>query len=119
MLAGRVQKKSTINTDGAASMEEGAAAKAANSGGSGSGFKATAEKTSFSAWYESWLEKAPVVTKMVTGAILWGLGDVVAQVSSPLATMTTGGLNLKCLQMLELVTACGQSVSRRRDVTRN
>lgn len=86
-LAGRVQKKSTITTDGAASMEAdaalaeaGAAAKAANSG-SGSGSKATAGKTSFAAWYESWLEKAPVVTKMVSGSILWGLGDVVAQVS--------------------------------------
>lgn len=36
-------------------------------------------KTGFVAWYESHLEVAPVRTKAVTGMILWGLGDIVAQ----------------------------------------
>mmetsp|Transcript_8227 Transcript_8227/g.15496 ORF Transcript_8227/g.15496 Transcript_8227/m.15496 type:complete len:310 (-) Transcript_8227:58-987(-) len=31
-------------------------------------------------WYENHLENRPVTTKAVTGSILWGLGDVVAQV---------------------------------------
>eukprot|EP00934_Nitzschia_sp_Nitz4_P003384 Nitzschia sp. Nitz4//scaffold92_size79448//25933//35941//NITZ4_005388-RA/size79448-processed-gene-0.72-mRNA-1//-1//CDS//3329560177//3374//frame0 len=35
---------------------------------------------SFVQWYESHLEKNPIATKMVTGSILWGLGDFVAQV---------------------------------------
>eukprot|EP00567_Pseudictyota_dubia_P010579 CAMPEP_0197446344 /NCGR_PEP_ID=MMETSP1175-20131217/11312_1 /TAXON_ID=1003142 /ORGANISM="Triceratium dubium, Strain CCMP147" /LENGTH=294 /DNA_ID=CAMNT_0042977441 /DNA_START=112 /DNA_END=999 /DNA_ORIENTATION=+ len=34
----------------------------------------------FLAWYESHLQSRPIPTKMVTGAFLWGLGDVVAQV---------------------------------------
>jgi protein Mpv17 len=34
----------------------------------------------FVAWYESHLNARPVATKAVTGSILWGLGDFVAQV---------------------------------------
>ena len=42
--------------------------------------KATAEtKAGFLAWYEGHLEARPVVTKMITGSILWGLGDAVGQ----------------------------------------
>ena len=37
-------------------------------------------KKSFMEWYEEQLSARPVFTKMVTGAFLWGLGDVVAQV---------------------------------------
>lgn len=33
----------------------------------------------FLQWYEGHLEASPVKTKMVTGGILWGLGDLVAQ----------------------------------------
>lgn len=40
---------------------------------------AQSSKTGFVAWYESHLEAAPVRTKAVTGMILWGLGDIVAQ----------------------------------------
>ena len=40
---------------------------------------ATSSKTGFVGWYESHLEAAPVRTKAVTGMILWGLGDIVAQ----------------------------------------
>mmetsp|Transcript_11533 Transcript_11533/g.14527 ORF Transcript_11533/g.14527 Transcript_11533/m.14527 type:complete len:343 (+) Transcript_11533:164-1192(+) len=35
---------------------------------------------SFLEWYEGHLQSRPVQTKMVTGSILWGLGDVVAQI---------------------------------------
>ena len=34
----------------------------------------------FLEWYEGHLQAQPIPTKMVTGSILWGLGDVVAQV---------------------------------------
>ncbi|CAB9506077.1 Protein SYM1 [Seminavis robusta] len=42
------------------------------------GEKAT--KKGFVEWYEGHLESRPVVTKMLTGCCLWGLGDIVAQV---------------------------------------
>lgn len=34
---------------------------------------------SFVQWYEGCLDQSPVITKMVTGSILWGIGDGVAQ----------------------------------------
>jgi hypothetical protein len=34
---------------------------------------------SFVQWYEGRLLESPVITKMVTGSILWGIGDGVAQ----------------------------------------
>jgi hypothetical protein len=34
----------------------------------------------FIAWYEVHLEARPVLTKMVTGCFLWGIGDAVGQV---------------------------------------
>jgi protein Mpv17 len=43
---------------------------------------------SFLAWYEGHLQKRPVVTKMITGSVLWGLGDAVAQVVPPFANGT-------------------------------
>jgi protein Mpv17 len=39
----------------------------------------------FVAWYEGHLEARPIPTKMVTGAILWGFGDVVGQIVPNLA----------------------------------
>lgn len=33
----------------------------------------------FVAWYEGHLEARPVLTKMVTGCFLWGIGDAVGQ----------------------------------------
>jgi hypothetical protein len=52
--------------------------------------KTTGEKTvtsppkpsssSFSEWYEGHLETNPVATKMVSGGILWSIGDAVGQV---------------------------------------
>lgn len=49
---------------------------------------AVANSGSFLAWYEGHLQKRPVVTKMITGSFLWGLGDAVAQVVPPLANGT-------------------------------
>lgn len=48
---------------------------------------ATASPTaspSFVAWYESKLQAHPIPTKMVTGGILWSVGDAVAQILPPL-----------------------------------
>ena len=41
---------------------------------------APANRKGFVEWYEGHLNARPVLTKAVTGAFLWGLGDVVAQV---------------------------------------
>ena len=38
------------------------------------------QSKSFVQWYEGHLEARPILTKSVTGSILWGIGDVVAQV---------------------------------------
>lgn len=40
----------------------------------------TSKNRTFVEWYESHLQSRPVITKAVTGSILWGLGDIVAQV---------------------------------------
>ena len=37
------------------------------------------ERQSFVDWYEMHLHASPIKTKMVTGGILWGVGDAVAQ----------------------------------------
>ena len=56
------------------------------SGGSRSFSSATSkpgagdQSKSFVQWYEGHLEARPILTKSVTGSILWGIGDVVAQV---------------------------------------
>jgi hypothetical protein len=39
----------------------------------------TKSSSSFVEWYEGHLENSPVYTKMVSGGILWGIGDAVAQ----------------------------------------
>lgn len=43
---------------------------------------------SFVEWYEGNLERRPIPTKMVTGSILWSLGDAVAQIVPPAAAGT-------------------------------
>jgi hypothetical protein len=45
----------------------------------------TKSSKSFVEWYEGHLQYAPVGTKMVTGGILWGIGDAVAQLIPQLA----------------------------------
>ena len=39
----------------------------------------------FVAWYEGHLSRRPVLTKMVTGSLLWSIGDAVAQVVPDMA----------------------------------
>ncbi|KAL7442067.1 hypothetical protein ACHAXM_011294 [Skeletonema potamos] len=41
---------------------------------------ASVKRKGFVEWYEGHLSSRPVLTKAITGACLWGLGDVVAQV---------------------------------------
>ena len=43
-------------------------------------------KVSFMEWYERNLSTHPILTKMVTGSILWGLGDMVAQLIPQFST---------------------------------
>lgn len=45
----------------------------------------TKNSGSFVAWYEGHLEARPVVTKMLTGSLLWGIGDAAAQLVPQLA----------------------------------
>ena len=40
---------------------------------------ATKKSVGFVEWYEGHLQNRPIATKMVTGSILWSLGDAVAQ----------------------------------------
>jgi protein Mpv17 len=46
---------------------------------------------SFVAWYEANLYARPVFTKMVTGSLLWGIGDAVAQWVPHLAASSSSG----------------------------
>jgi hypothetical protein len=39
----------------------------------------------FLQWYKGHLQARPIITKMVSGSILWGLGDAVAQTTSAVA----------------------------------
>lgn len=44
---------------------------------------------SFVQWYEGHLEARPILTKQVTGSILWGVGDAVAQVFPHLSSSSS------------------------------
>eukprot|EP00804_Cyclotella_cryptica_P010159 CCRYP_020793-RA/>CCRYP_020793-RA protein AED:0.41 eAED:0.41 QI:0/0.5/0.33/1/1/1/3/0/262 len=44
----------------------------------------TAKSKGFVEWYEGHLDARPVTTKAITGSILWGVGDAVAQVAPSL-----------------------------------
>ena len=44
----------------------------------------------FVEWYEGHLEARPVLTKMCTGCLLWGLGDAVAQLAPKAAESLQG-----------------------------
>ena len=47
--------------------------------------KSAASNGGFVAWYEGHLGRNPVLTKMVTGSVLWSLGDAVAQIVPDMA----------------------------------
>jgi protein Mpv17 len=53
--------------------------------------KATSDKPSsgFLPWYEGHLQARPVATKMVTGGILWSIGDAVGQIVPQLASSSS------------------------------
>ena len=53
------------------------------------------KKMTFVEWYEGHLESRPIPTKMVSGSILWGLGDVVAQVVPSLIFQNDDGKSQK------------------------
>ena len=46
------------------------------------------KSASFVEWYEGHLQARPIPTKMVTGSILWSLGDAVAQIVPPASAGT-------------------------------
>lgn len=50
----------------------------------------TKQSMSFVQWYEGHLDKTPILTKSVTGSILWGLGDAVAQIMPHYAFQAEG-----------------------------
>ena len=49
------------------------------------------KKGGFLQWYEGHLQSRPVVTKMVTGSLLWGIGDAVAQLVPQMMTVVGDG----------------------------
>jgi len=55
-------------------------------------FSSTKSGGGFVQWYESHLNSQPVLTKAITGSILWGLGDCVAQVVPPAFAKDDEGL---------------------------
>lgn len=59
------------------------------SSSSSSSSSAKKEKKGFVEWYEGHLESRPVTTKAITGSILWGVGDAVAQLVPPYFSSAT------------------------------
>ena len=70
-------QKRLISTSGVKKAESAALGKESLSSGTKT---KTAESKGFVEWYEGHLQARPVTTKACTGAVLWGVGDVVAQV---------------------------------------
>jgi hypothetical protein len=62
----------------------------------------TSRSAAFMQWYEGYLEAAPVRTKMVTGSILWSLGDAVAQVVPQVAAGSSSSENSPTTTTLQL-----------------
>lgn len=65
-------------------VEQAAAAKFSEAAAPASVTKTQSRKT-FVEFYEENLEKHPILTKMITGGILWSVGDAVAQIVPPMA----------------------------------
>lgn len=61
----------------------------------------------FVAWYEGHLDARPIVTKSITGSILWGVGDVVAQVFPHLSEGTMGSFQYDLMRTGRAVTFGG------------
>ncbi len=66
-LSKEIPKKETSTVESATAQASKSKSKSNGSG-------------TFVQWYEANLESRPIATKAITGSILWGLGDIVAQV---------------------------------------
>jgi hypothetical protein len=55
----------------------------------------SAPSNGFVQWYEGHLEARPVLTKMVTGCLLWSIGDAVAQLVPQVASSENTGKPIK------------------------
>ena len=74
----RIPPVKKASTDAHISLAEAAAPSAPETAVAAT--KDVVPRQSFVQWYEHHLQERPVPTKMVTGSILWSLGDAVAQV---------------------------------------
>ena len=86
------QIMTTTRWSGSTAVKEALARSSALSKGatqrSTSSSSSSSKSFSFVQWYEGHLQARPIPTKMVTGSILWSLGDAVAQVVPPAAAGT-------------------------------
>jgi hypothetical protein len=71
------------STTSSAKVEQVAAKKIEEAAAPSAAISNTSGRT-FAEFYEEHLEKNPLPTKMITGSILWSLGDAVAQVIPPM-----------------------------------
>jgi hypothetical protein len=67
----------------------------------------TESKKTFVQWYEGHLDAHPIRTKAVTGSILWGIGDVVAQVFPHVSDGSFDRLNYDWMRTGRAVTFGG------------
>ena len=96
------RRKFADSAKGANSPEKKAVVVQASNSRKEHAFKTTVKPKSggFLEWYEKHLASRPVQTKMATGCLLWGIGDVVAQVGPffthpPQVKMTDDGTIVK------------------------
>ena len=71
-------------------VENSAKASGANKASTVAKTATSKRSKSFLQWYEDHLSERPLPTKMVTGSILWGIGDFVAQVVPQVAAQADG-----------------------------
>jgi hypothetical protein len=82
---GRVTGSSTSSSSSSSSSSSASSSTTSKSG-SGKSF-------SFLKWYEKHLLKSPITTKMISGAFLWGIGDMVAQIIPQIIVSNDDGDN--------------------------
>jgi hypothetical protein len=70
---GTVTRSSTSSSALSSASSSASSSSTTSKSGSGKIF-------SFLKWYEHHLSKSPITTKMISGAFLWGIGDLVAQI---------------------------------------
>ena len=72
-------QRRVISTTSPRQQQATTSAKATSEASSSSSSSSSTRPKSFVEWYEGHIKERPVITKMITGAFLWGLGDVVGQ----------------------------------------